>query len=376
MRVLIRSKGDRNLVLYYLEGGREISKSAGTRDRGEAERAAQRWEQELLEFRGSSGDGWPYFRQRFEDEHLATLSSKGQAAYGTAMNHYERVMAPRLITEVTVDSVSTFKAKLLLEKMKVSSISTHLRHLRTAFNWAAEMKLLRAAVKVKIPKSASRKFMRGRPVTEGEYLEMLEACVPVCGAEALAWRRFLELLWYSGMRLEEATRCSWDSPPVMVRLDSKPYPTIMFYAEGHKAGQDTVSPVTPEFHQWLSQTPEAARAGKVAPLPVQAVEASRRISAIGQACRILVDENKHASAHDIRRAFGSRWAKVVRPLTLQKLMRHRDFTTTLKYYIGLEAEDAGAELWSGLSTGLKRPRKRTTANPSALSIAGKKRGSA
>jgi len=34
------------------------------------------------------------------------------------------------------------------------------------------------------------------------------------------------------------------------------------------------------------------------------------------------DTNKYASAHDLRRSFGTRWAKRVMPVVLQKLMRH------------------------------------------------------
>jgi integrase len=194
--------------------------------------------------------------------------------------------------------------------------------------------------------------MRGRPLAEAEYRAMLKAC------KDGAVRRFLELLWYSGMRLREAERFSWDSPPVMAQMDSKPYPTILFYSEGHKAGQDTVSPMTPELHQWLAKTPTGQRKGRVALLPVLANEASRWITAIGEACEIEVnDEGKFASAHDLRRAFGCRWAKVVRPLTLQRLMRHKDFTTTLKYYIGLDAEDAGSELW-GVPNNVPKPHQK------------------
>ena len=357
MKVLIRAKGSRNLLLYYIDAnGREVSKTSGTRNKGEAERAAALWEQELIAFRGTNGDGWGYFRKRFEDEHLATLSSKGDAAYGTALNHYERVMSPALISEVTPDSISAFKAKMLGEEKKLSSISTHLRHLRMAFGWAAEIGMI-PKFKVKIPKQTARKFMRGRPITEAEYEKMLKACPDAC------WSRFLRLLWLSGMRLEEATRFSWDTPPIVARMDARPFPTIMFYAEGHKAGSDEMSPMAPDLHAWLSAVSESERAGPVVALPVLPNEASRVISGIGKACKIAVNETKFASAHDIRRAFGSRWAKVVRPLTLQKMMRHRDFTTTLKYYVGLEAEDAGAELWSVPTTVPKQGQKPKKAGP-------------
>lgn len=57
------------------------------------------------------------------------------------------------------------------------------------------------------------------------------------------------------------------------------------------------------------------------------------------------EQNKFASAHDLRRAFGNRWAAKVMPVVLQQLMRHESIETTLKYYVEQDAEALGAELW-------------------------------
>ena len=57
------------------------------------------------------------------------------------------------------------------------------------------------------------------------------------------------------------------------------------------------------------------------------------------------DEGKFASAHDFRRAFGTRWASRVKPPVLQRLMRHRNIQTTLNYYVALDADDIADELW-------------------------------
>jgi integrase len=61
-----------------------------------------------------------------------------------------------------------------------------------------------------------------------------------------------------------------------------------------------------------------------------------------------VDEatGKAATAHDYRRAFGTRWSKRVMPCVLKRLMRHKDINTTLKYYIDSEAEDIATDLWA------------------------------
>lgn len=74
---------------------------------------------------------------------------------------------------------------------------------------------------------------------------------------------------------------------------------------------------------------------------------SRVISAIGKKAKVVVNkaDEKYASAHDFRRAFGTRWAKRVMPMVLQKLMRHDSIETTMRYYVDLDADEMAEELW-------------------------------
>ena len=81
--------------------------------------------------------------------------------------------------------------------------------------------------------------------------------------------------------------------------------------------------------------------------PVTLKRISRTISAIGKKAGAVVHkaEGKYASAHDLRRSIGTRWASRVKPATLQLLMRHRSIATTLKYYVDQDADDVADELW-------------------------------
>jgi len=54
---------------------------------------------------------------------------------------------------------------------------------------------------------------------------------------------------------------------------------------------------------------------------------------------------KFASAHDLRRSFGERWASRVMPPILKELMRHESIETTLRYYVGRNAQSTAAVLW-------------------------------
>jgi integrase len=348
IRVFIRKRKDRrNLVLFYDDPRtkREVSRSAGTPDRQEAARAAQRWEDELKSFRGADGDGWEWFKKRFFDERYATLSKATRGACRTALKRYAEIMNPATVSEVTTDSLSQFAAKLTDSP---ATVAKHLRHLKVCLRWAAQIGMIRKAPHVELPKQGKRRFMRGRALTDAEYRKMLRA-VP-----SPAWRRFLELLYLSGLRIEEASELSWTDPPHVVHLDAKPFPQILFYGAddgGQKSRKDEAWPIPPDLANWLRKTPAAKRVGLVAPLPIRnRSDLSKAVTRIGRKAGIITNaaRGKPASAHDLRRSFGSRWAMKVPPVVLQKLMRHETIETTMKYYVNLDSSQIGSVLWQGV----------------------------
>ena len=60
------------------------------------------------------------------------------------------------------------------------------------------------------------------------------------------------------------------------------------------------------------------------------------IREIGRETEIEVAPGKCPSAQDFRRAFATRWASKVMPADLQRLMRHKNIKTTMKYYVDLD----------------------------------------
>jgi len=60
---------------------------------------------------------------------------------------------------------------------------------------------------------------------------------------------------------------------------------------------------------------------------------------------------KYASAHDLRRSFGERWATRVMPVVLQELMRHESIDTTMRYYVGRSAQSTAKLLWQAHEDG-------------------------
>jgi len=65
---------------------------------------------------------------------------------------------------------------------------------------------------------------------------------------------------------------------------------------------------------------------------------SKIISKIRAKANVIVGTNKTASAHDLRRSFGERWASRMTPADLMAVMRHESIETTMVYYVGKNAE--------------------------------------
>lgn len=359
IRVLTRKKRSRDTYqLYYLDPTtkREVSRTSEATTAKDAERAARDWENELNDFRGADGDSWDYFRLRFKDEHLVSISENGGKAYATALDSYELEMDPKSLKQLTASAISEFKGKLLGRKKPVSmnTIANYLTHLRSALNWAASVGMIKACPNISIPQIGTRRVNRGRALTQLEFNKLIGACAERVGEEyAEPWRRFLTLLWLSGLRINEACALSWDSLPVMVEMEAQPYPCLIFLVEGHKNRTDEAIPMAPDFYDWLNETPAAERRGLVAPLltekglPFTPKKVGLKISEIGELAKVETPTG-FATAHDLRRSFGQRWAAKVRPLTLKKLMRHSSMETTLKFYLTLSAADAGQDLWQNV----------------------------
>ncbi|NQU23571.1 MAG: site-specific integrase, partial [Candidatus Nealsonbacteria bacterium] len=171
--------------------------------------------------------------------------------------------------------------------------------------------------------------------------------------------------WLSGLRLEESLAFSWDADaPISVDLSGR-FPRLRIDAAAEKGRRDRLLPLTPDFAEWLLETPAAERRGRVFRLgnlrtgsALDSQQVSLIVSAIGKRAGIVVkrtkgkgraDKVKHASCHDLRRSFATRWAPKVKPATLQLLMRHSSIETTLGYYVELDADELAEELWNDYS---------------------------
>jgi integrase len=350
-----------NLVLRYIDpiSGKQKTKSAGTADEATAIGKAAVWQDELNtgRYQAPSRLTWAEFRKRYEEEKLSTLAERTKVVTRTSLNHLERVLNPDKLAKLTTATLSRFQSSLRDGGMGDTTLAKTLRHIHAALSWGVSMGLLAKMPEMHGPRRVKgQALMRGRAITEEEFDRMVAAVVKVRPLDAPAWQRLLRGLWLSGLRLGEALALSWDlEAPFQADLTGR-RPSFRIYGKAQKSGRDEVLPMTPDFAQFLIDTPEARRSGYVFKMalergsnPIGVGKAGAKIAAIGKKAGVVVNkaDGKFASAHDLRRAFGTRWAKRVMPAVLKRLMRHSSIGTTMAYYVDMDAAEVADQLWKG-----------------------------
>jgi integrase len=244
--------------------------------------------------------------------------------------------------------------------MKETTLAVHLSHLKPVLKWAVKQGYLRSLPDIDMPKRAKgvTQAMRGRALVLEEVERMIAKVPSKRKREPEKWQRLIRGLYLGGLRLSEALALSWDEDaPISVYTNGK-YPALRIYAEAQKKHRDELLPIAPEFAEFLLAVPEADRHGLVFGIygqrgnPLSTKRASNYLSAIGKAAGIVTNkaEKRHATAHDLRRSFCTRWARRIMPADLQVLARHASITTTMTYYVSRRAEDMGDLLRAATST--------------------------
>jgi integrase len=262
--------------------------------------------------------------------------------------------------------------------------------------------MLTSVPSVVAPKPAKKTNGATDRVTECEKAKHSKAVVE-------SWKYYLRGLWWSGLRLSESLTLRWDSEPHAIVVDfTGRRPMLRIPAEAEKGGKDRLLPMAPEFADFLAATPEFERHGRVfkpvgkrwAGARMQADWVSRTVCEIGRKAGVVVDRRerplvidarrekakvkaeaakarkargeaepdhgiklKYASAHDLRRAFGLRWSARVMPAILQQLMRHESIETTMRYYVGRDADAVADTLWEAVELANGRPEGKNQTAP-------------
>lgn len=366
---VVKMASSPNLYMRYVDPatGKQVARSTGTSKKTEAAKVAAVWEDELRSgrYQKPAKMGWQEFREFYTANKLDGMRVATVTAYDSSMNVFERLVRPQKLADCTTARITAFATELRKGRSP-ATVKRHLGHMRAVLRWAHNQGMLPKLPRFEMPKVP--KGMKGRPITLEEFERMLMAIPkgldlrPTVGPQqdhVGAWKFYLRGLWASGLRLDESLRLRWDDAPGALVVDlTGRRPMLRIPAEAEKGNRNRLLPITPEFAALLESVPRGQRRGRVfrpmkGGLLTHRSHVGRYISAIGKAANVATGDGKHATAHDLRRAFGFRWSRKVMPTVLRELMRHESIETTMTFYVGLNAEATADVLWqvAGESSG-------------------------
>lgn len=379
VNVIVIDRRRKNLYLRYTDPitGQDHEKSSGTPKMREALKRAGEWQREL-EANGHTSSRvtrWADFRQDFFENYVNHRSIGYSKNVSSTFNKLEEVMNPDQITRITTAWVKRFKTTVIREQYPPATVHKYMQHLKTAVKWAVEQGYLKSAPNYPAEKrhqAKGKKLMKGRPISQEEFERML-AAVPKCFPEFAtateeqtqqraeridSQKRLIRGLWLSGLRIGEALALTWDQwgDGIRIQVDSDGDLFLLIDGDDQKNGVSQMYPVVDEFAKFLLMTPPEHRTGHVFNPCGRLGIVSRRVDTVSDwivqiGCKAGVkvdvktskakrdsDKTIFASAHDLRRSFGARWAMIVEPMVLRDLMRHGSVQTTEKYYVGINAK--------------------------------------
>ena len=347
---IIKRKGRKYYEAEFIDPRTERfhRRSLKTPNRREAERLAGKLQKELEdgEFSATRKLKWQDFRQRYEAEAVLGLTVASVKDIKSTLDLFESTVDPPHLQTIDESLLQRFQMLISAGRSK-RTVGKHLRNLKRMLRWAVRHSLLQRCPHIEMPKGISRGKAKGRALAAEEFERMLAAADKVVNADQVeVFKRLLNGLWLSGLRLGESLKLSWSDPStIMVDLDGE-YPMFRIPEDADKSRRERLLPIAPDFSVFLQETPQADRRGLVFPIDAPLYAVSALIAAIGKKAGVKVDSKSTATAHDLRRSFGYRWAGRVRVHILQQLMRHSAITTTMSYYVQAEANETAAAVWA------------------------------
>lgn len=348
--------GKKSLQLRWSDPttGKTHQKSSGVTDQKAAIKAAARLEDDLARNpHAAMRLTWEQLCDRYEKDQRLSLAPETMLLWRTARGKVDALIAPRRIEQVNAMALSEMANAMREKGLSAETVKKHFRHLKAMFNWSRDVGLIDDVPR--FPKIANRgrsMMARSRPVTAEEFDRVLLAVKKERPHDARQWRRFIEGLAFSGLRIGELHRLRWDAGDGIWLDASGPIPVIRLRSSAHKGGGDRIQVITPEF--WKLAQPKRSD-GFVFPLisrttgdRVTRHTACRIVAAIGERAGVLTspDDKKHATSHDLgRRYFTTRIQQQLSMMETAKIMRHASTQTTMAYYYQPEMMTLAAKLW-------------------------------
>lgn len=339
-------RADKNsFVVRWKEGGKTRERSANTANRREAQEFLGGLKKELElgrvpKTKATGAATMADFRERLKTNHYPTIAYDTRRAYSNALNALERHCRPQLLVDVTKAMLLDFRAKILADGGSKATASSYVNHVRCCLTVGFHEGMIPAVPDwPRQKRGQTGRKMKGFVLTEAEVRRWIKREKNPAIQDALI------ILALSGFRRKDIATITWSSDDAnYIDLDSKPYPTITLTEQ--KSGKVGVYPMPPMLARYLTKTrpKRKDRVGKLSRIKGTIGQHGKVIAASGRRTKIRRG-TKSPMAQDLRRTFGSYWAKRLLPQELQLLMRHESIETTMLFYANIGTGTLAFKMW-------------------------------
>jgi len=356
-----RPKAARGYVIRYddPDTGRRWKRTRLTR-KADAEDQAEALVRAVDE--GRAELTWDEFCELYGSQHMANLSSDHIEMWSTTRRWIKEYFRPRprLLADLC-DAKRILRWQNRLRKARSlsdTSVARYSSYVRAALNWAYRLELIGRVPAIAVGSTRSR----GGAISLADLDAMCEATRELRPGDYIHIQRFMRGLFWSGLRLDQLRRLSWDRGSHLWLDGSRDIPVIWISFSGEKSRRDENRYVLPEF--WELACESAIRRGPVFPVAGRSGQMAKStlghiISDCGRKLGLVTDpeSGKCASAHDMRKGCSAVLHERYGYTTdeVQLFLGHSDMKVTQKHYPPVKAMQLAARAWhkddSGGATG-------------------------
>lgn len=298
---------------------------------------------------------WQRFYDRFWDSYLCDMSPGHQGKCSVMSERLVRAaerrrMKPLFCKDITTNLVTSVEDSMRDEGLSEATIRSNMATLWSILSWGVDEELIhkihrprrRRGKRSKILETASK----GRSLTL-EEVERLEDAIAKCVKPYEPPQPFVRAARAArliGLRLSDCWLFRWEpmeDTHYVENLHGRT-PAISF-CPAQKSGRREIVPLTPPAIAWLRSIEQESgwvcRTRGAKGEHRTSNRLGRVIAAAGKAAGIVVKQNggrggkpKYASLHDLRRTFATTWHQRLTVAELQRLTRHGDPQTLMRYY--------------------------------------------
>jgi integrase len=328
-------------VGWYDPDGKRKGKTVGSKSM--AEKYASKMEGQLASgtYLATSRTSWADFAEKYKTTVAASLAPASRDAAVGALERFEETVKPAKVAAIKTATIDEFIALRRLKRgmrpgstISPATINKELRHLKAALHVAHEWGYLPLVPRVRMLKEHQKLPVY---VTAEHFALIYDHCELASAPMGLPypprdfWRGLLTFAFLTGWRIGECLSLR------RADLDLEAGKAITRAAD-NKGKRDEVVPLHPVVIEHLR--PLASFHPVIFPWHLSRAPLLREFHAIQTAAGIHLDcheKHEHTEAchlysfHDLRRSFATLNAEALGGDVLQRLMRHKSYSTTQRY---------------------------------------------